>query len=121
MGRLFLVYLARGRGLSVFCQSALASPADDTSSAPVSSKISFAFLVQSELSEYRKEGCPARRCRDNCLRLFRCWRWACRRRHTGVSVSACCVLQETHVAMAVVAVEAWRPSAAHKLVLADTL
>src|SRR6266699_3396179 len=38
-----------------------------------------------------------------------------------VSVSACCVLQETHVAMAVVAVEAWRPSAAHKLVLADTL
>src|SRR5207253_9878990 len=26
-----------------------------------------------------------------------------------VSVSACCVLQETHVAMAVVAVEAWRP------------
>src|SRR5437660_12500525 len=37
------------------------------------------------------------------------------------SVSACCVLQETHVAMAVVAVEAWRPSAAHKLVLADTL
>src|SRR5438552_19108887 len=46
-------------------------------------KISFAFLVQSELSEYRKEGCPARRCRDNCLRLFRCWRWACRRRHTG--------------------------------------
>src|SRR6266581_642009 len=38
-----------------------------------------------------------------------------------VSVSACGVLQETHVAMAVVAVEAWRPSAAHKLVLADTL
>src|SRR6266571_315401 len=90
-------------------------------SAPVSPKISFAFLVQSELSEYRKEGCPARRCRDNCLRLFRCWRWACRRRHTGVSVSACCVLQETHVAMAVVAVEAWRPSAAHEMVLADTL
>src|SRR5438132_4576355 len=85
----------RGRGLSVFCQSALASPADDTSSAPVSPKISFAFLLQSELSEYRKEGCPARRCRDNCLRLFRCWRWACRRRHTGVSVSACCVLQAT--------------------------
>src|SRR5439155_7706440 len=26
-----------------------------------------------------------------------------------VSVSACCVLQETHVAMGVVAVEAWRP------------
>src|SRR5437773_3198558 len=82
--------VSRGRGLSVFCQSALASPADDTSSAPVSPKISFsflvqsdAFLVQSELSEYRKEGCAARRCRDNCLRLFRCWRWACRRRHTG--------------------------------------
>src|SRR6266702_7894569 len=33
----------RGRGLSVFCQSALASPADDTSSAPVSLKSPLPF------------------------------------------------------------------------------
>jgi hypothetical protein len=43
--------LARGMGLSLFCQSALASPLDETSEAPVLSRMFFALWVQSELSE----------------------------------------------------------------------
>jgi len=43
--------LARGIGLSVFWKSALASPLDATSCAPVRLRISFARVVHSELSE----------------------------------------------------------------------
>jgi hypothetical protein len=46
-----VLQLALGKGLSVFCQSALASPVEATSCAPVRSRICLAFAVQSESSQ----------------------------------------------------------------------
>jgi len=45
------IQLARCIGLSVFEKSALLSPVEDTSSAPVSFRICFALLVQFESSQ----------------------------------------------------------------------
>src|SRR5579875_2834781 len=49
---------ALGRGRSPMAQSALASPADEISSAPVISRTSFARLIQSESSQWTESRMP---------------------------------------------------------------